>query len=609
MEWQKIVMEKSKKQWVNQFNEIINIIEGNRFSSHDFIGKFCCRFEPEWKQMLARYETNATQKVNAYLARMFSLYEKDLPIQKEAKPENSKNIHASLSRVHWWEKLTMAFFLFFMWKGNMQAEDKYYENPFNYFLQQIKGWEWVYLENPRTEEIKTPYLYVRYQVYDSHPEYRFITDGYDVRKPKTDIYVFDTDGNFVRKLTEWEGTYNTNKIREQATIMTNRNMDSIYDSIADKLKEIPSFQVNQIRKKDSDKESFYMDSLITDFVRFITRKEDSDITRKEVSDNELFYMGSIKKQTKKNLNIAKNIINQINNQHIRVDIKIPNHSESDYFGWIPNRSSSNSDQNNCDIYCYFDSQIKDSLYTQNYNNAFSEGFEKVSYISEEKDCFKGMILRSYPHQREMLKDTLCKRQMTYDYLSNKYDVKSNESAETCMLIEQKLGLRPTPAPISVSDEEARKIRSDIVKKACNTLGLPNDEKYLELNTDELVKEVKKYHPDWTTVEIYDRWYASIHEAAEDFTTITMPSLILDNISAFNIKNEKAANHYLDFLKNEYKYYVTDVKRLDDTTFQATIEMTPAKTIHKVIIRYVQTKPYECDVEIESNSQMANSANI
>ncbi len=577
----KIVMEKNKKQWVNQFNEIINNIEGNRFSSHDFIGKFCCRFEPVWKQMLARYETNATQKVNAYLARMLSLYEKDLPIQKEAKPENSKNMHASLSRVHWWKKLTIAFFLFFMWKGNLQAENKYYENPLNYFLQQIEGWEWVYMEKPRTEEIKTPYLYVRYQVYDSHPEYRFIIDDYDIGKPKTDINVFDTDGNLVRKLAEWEETYDTQKIWEYLNIMKYEDINSIRNSIADKLKEIPSFQENQIRKEDLDKESF--------------------------------YMGSIKKQTKKNLNIAKNIINQINDQYIRLDIKIPNHSESDYFGWIPNRSNSSSDQNSCDIYCHFDSKMKDSLYTQNYYDAILEGLKKNSFSSfssfnsEDKDNFGGMILRSYPHQREMLKDTLCKRQMVSDYLSNKYDVKSNETAETCMLIEQKLGLRPTPDPIS--DEEAKEIRNEIVKKVCDILGLPNDEKYFNLNTDELVKEVKKYHPDWTSYEILEKWSTSLNEAAEEFCKTTLSDFILKNISSYDMKNENAANHYLNFLKDEYKYYVTDVKRLDDTTFQATIEMTPAKTIHKVIIRYFQTKPYKCDVEIEieSNFQTVHSA--
>ena len=125
----------------------------------------------------------------------------------------------------------------------------------------------------------------------------------------------------------------------------------------------------------------------------------------------------------------------------------------------------------------------------------------------------------------------------------------------------------------------------------------------------MVKEVKKYHPDWTSYEILEKWSTSLNEAAEEFCKTTLSDFILKNISSYDMKNENAANHYLNFLKDEYKYYVTDVKRLDDTTFQATIEMKTKKTIHKVIIRYFQTKPYKCDVEIEieSNFQTVHSA--
>lgn len=83
MEWQgELVMKKSRKQWVDLFRETIEDIEGEHFSSHDFIGKFCYRFKLEWKQLLAQYDTNANQKVNAYIARLLSLYESDLPIIK-----------------------------------------------------------------------------------------------------------------------------------------------------------------------------------------------------------------------------------------------------------------------------------------------------------------------------------------------------------------------------------------------------------------------------------------------------------------------------------------------------------------------------------------------
>ena len=97
-------MRKSKKEWVDQFREVIREIKENSFSSHDFIGKFCKMYEPEWKQLLERYETGANQKVNAYIARMLSSCANDLPIRKLKELKPSKNIHASTSRVHWWEK-------------------------------------------------------------------------------------------------------------------------------------------------------------------------------------------------------------------------------------------------------------------------------------------------------------------------------------------------------------------------------------------------------------------------------------------------------------------------------------------------------------------------
>ena len=90
--------------WLHQFNEVIDSIKDKQFTSHDFLGKFCKKYEREWKQLLERYEVNAKHKVNAYVARMLSIYVKDLPIRKMKGLKKSKNIHASSSRVHWWEK-------------------------------------------------------------------------------------------------------------------------------------------------------------------------------------------------------------------------------------------------------------------------------------------------------------------------------------------------------------------------------------------------------------------------------------------------------------------------------------------------------------------------
>ena len=99
-----IVMKKSKDLWLHQFCKVLNSINDEQFTSYDFIGKFCKLYESEWKELLNRHAVKAKQKVNAYIARMLSLYAKDIPVRKMEGLKPVKNIHASTSRVHWWEK-------------------------------------------------------------------------------------------------------------------------------------------------------------------------------------------------------------------------------------------------------------------------------------------------------------------------------------------------------------------------------------------------------------------------------------------------------------------------------------------------------------------------
>lgn len=100
-----ILMKKSKNEWIDLFLEVKNNIETDVFSSHDFIGKFCNIHESEWKKLLTQYETNAVQKVNSYIGRLLSLYSNDLHIRRKEELKPSKNAHASISRVHFWEKI------------------------------------------------------------------------------------------------------------------------------------------------------------------------------------------------------------------------------------------------------------------------------------------------------------------------------------------------------------------------------------------------------------------------------------------------------------------------------------------------------------------------
>lgn len=181
---------KRKAQWIRQFQGVINDINGREFSSHDFVGRFCKLHENEWKNMLARYESKANQKVNAHLSRLLSLYAKDLNIQKQDECKPSKNIHAKTTRVHWWTKMLMCFMLMASsaqcsW-GAVDWSDK--------FKKDITDWMWVFTEEPRREEIETPYYRANCLVYDSHPEYRLVDAKY--LRP----FVFNKNGELIQAI-------------------------------------------------------------------------------------------------------------------------------------------------------------------------------------------------------------------------------------------------------------------------------------------------------------------------------------------------------------------------------------------------------------------------
>ena len=81
-------MKKRKRLWLQQYNEVINCTAEKQFTSGVFIGKFLKLYEPEWKHLLERYEMKGLKK--------------------------SKNIHAYISRVHWWEKIAATLFMLFV---------------------------------------------------------------------------------------------------------------------------------------------------------------------------------------------------------------------------------------------------------------------------------------------------------------------------------------------------------------------------------------------------------------------------------------------------------------------------------------------------------------
>ena len=286
-------------------------------------------------------------------------------------------------------------------------------------------------------------------------------------------------------------------------------------------------------------------------------------------------LGYINKKKKADVRIIDELNTQIQSQHMQITCE---------------------DKDNV-IYCFcrFDSIYVDSLYNKNLQDCFGDGYNEDG----------GHILSISPllmnnTESDMVKDTLCHRQMVEDYLNNMYDVKTKENAETLMIIEKELGIlndvKEEPAPDSLAFENSD-IYKDAGKILCQTLGLPIDEKYYKMSEAELKKETQKYHPNWLSLEIDNRVKAATQSMAKYIFTNMLTSAV-NSSSDGSTSNKRAAYKYLNFLKDEYKFTVTDIQRIDATTFEATIEIVPRGTIHKIIIHHQQTKPYNCERVIQ-----------
>lgn len=86
--------------------EIISSFEKSKeFSSHDFIEKFSEKFEPEYIEMLVKYQTSgqAFRTVNSQIAKYLSDNMHILKIEKTSRKE-SENVHGKFDVIQWWIK-------------------------------------------------------------------------------------------------------------------------------------------------------------------------------------------------------------------------------------------------------------------------------------------------------------------------------------------------------------------------------------------------------------------------------------------------------------------------------------------------------------------------
>lgn len=599
---------------LKQFEHVVNEIKKDRFSSHDFIGRYTQLYEREWKSFLNRYETKAAQKTHAYLSRMLSMYVKKNLIRliKETKMNKSKNIHARRSNVTWWQKVATCIILLMSFPIMMVAQrtlpfaydesewksiDKDLENyeriTTNVFNEQLKGWEWTYLEKSTEEQIKTPYLNVTYRKYASHPQYHVPIDCGECRKINVKIEgkneeivvpkaVYDTQGKLLQILYFWPGEmfYDYTSASSQATKLA---INRINYRASQMVNELRTMVANS--SKLSKSLHVIPDSGLTRSGEFVACKvlwdKDTQQTKKGAylkALNKLIETvnsGECKRQKLFWDTKAASYVKRPVSEHKRPRLL-----------WGP------------DGYLFFEEpgtsfqKLHDSILKENMYDfiVLSNAKSSISYASV------------------LYEDSICLLEMIKDYKNNKYDVKNRENAETCRWIEYGLGLRDKPtvqndkkSEDGMVEEIGQSLKDETSLLICNMLELPVDEKYLKLDDDELQAEVKKLHPKWTDIEIRQRLRNMKNELSEYSvrksanlaeTIILEAARTVASSESQDNSSEDRALHYLNFLKNEYWYSYTSIKRIDALSFQATIKVEPNNTIYNVIVRYKSDGPYQ-----------------
>ena len=435
---------------LKQFEHVVNEIKKDRFSSHDFIGKYTQLYEREWKSFLNRYETKAAQKTHAYLSRMLSMYVKKNLIRliKETKMNKSKNIHAKHSNVTWWQKVASCIVLLMLFPTLMVAQDldDYLDDKYkkkarseeerghyerrtpNIFKEQLDGWEWTFSERSTEEHIKTPYLDVTYRKYASHPQYhvlfnksRKINIGtIEVEIPKA---VYDTQGNLLRIIYFWPG-----KIWYDEVLAFKKTRDSILAVTNPMVNELSAMIANSKKLSKSV-------SIIPD-ITFLS--VNYNVPRAAPFPSEYGHyrsyciglrVGRVECGRTDPTKVVKDLNKLIKENPL---IKIE--------PWLDEqRTSSGStrrvvwlDYEPFSMRTLFDSIIKQEA-------------DNLLYLTN---------MRYYDYYTTVFcEDPICVKEMIIDYKNNKYDVWNKESAETCKWIEYQLGLRDKQTVQGIKSED------------------------------------------------------------------------------------------------------------------------------------------------------------
>ncbi len=426
------------------------------------------------------------------------------------------------------------------------------------FLQQTKGWEWLFTEKSDYQKVSYP-VETNYRVFENHPDYR-------VRGR----FVYDKTGN-LKRVSYLLSTYYEKWNLNNMLVDYNHAFDTLvyYDlreTILDRTAQIALPKKCKLLRISWDFSSYYNFSLfVTADFQKLTRLENLASANDNPLPQNLFVkIGEVMKDndmplSQKKLKEVEMAVEQANQDTSVVTLYMVEngvYARSNH-EWLEDKRN----------------KIFENLHKKAAEYCDKNDFQLKNGYKE----YWGETNSEYRHAENWLVNAL----LVEDYKNNKYNVKGTQSEEVLVEIEERLGIREKK--VVVKDEETE--RREMMTAVCEMLGIQYQE---GINMLGMSAQLRKLHPTWN--EQYIR--SQISQATFQVAMVTGLAE-----AGGNKKECPEADKYIAQLRadHEGEYTISNVERIDDVTFKIHFD-TKSTQRYAIIVKYYSDKPFSFNFE-------------
>lgn len=449
------------------------------------------------------------------------------------------------------------------------------------FLQQTKGWEWLFFEKSDYQGVTYP-IDTNFRVFENHPDYR-------VRGR----FVYDKTGN-LKRVSYLLSTYYEKWNLHNMLLDYNKALDTLIDNeltqeIIDRTAQIVFPKKCKLRQNNSNewtmevvngthqlvppkkcelRQNSMYEVFVTDDFQELTKME----VLTSPDDNPLpryliVKIGQVSKEN--NMPLAQKKLKEV-----EMAVEQANQDTSVVTLYMVDNG----------IYARCNHEWLESKR----NKIFEKLQKKAAEYCDKNDFqlkhgykeYWGETNSEYRHAELWMRHAL----VIEDYKNNKYNVRGRLPEDALINIEESLGIREKP--VVVKDEAAE--RREMMTAVCELLGI----KYQDgINMQGMYAQLKKMHPTWSSQYIID-------QITQTTFQVSM-TLGLNEVGGENKKQYPEADKYLAQLRADHdgEYKISNVERMDDVTFKIHFD-TKATQRYAIIVKYYSDKPFSFNYKYE-----------